>query len=53
MLDADYQRYEVPDKTRESGYFNAWIEEMHELGYESDHRLLRSAACASSTASST
>lgn len=43
MIADGYQPYEVPDKRYSGEYFDAWIEEMHELGYESDHRLLRSA----------
>ena len=43
MKAAGYQPYEVPDKTRSGEYFQAWIAEMQELGYESDYRILKSA----------
>lgn len=43
MCEAGYKPYEVPDKSRQGEYFNAWIAEMQALGYEADHRLLKSA----------
>lgn len=42
MLKLGYKPYEVPDKSRKGEYFDAWIAEMQALGYESEHRLLKS-----------
>ena len=38
-----YQPYEVPDKNHKGEYFDAWVAKMESLGYEVDHRLLKSA----------
>ena len=43
MLGLGYKPYEVPDKARAGEYFNLWRSEMETLGYEADHRLLKSA----------
>jgi len=43
MVSAGFQRYEVPDKTRKGEYFDLWMKEMKDLGYEADHRVLKSA----------
>ncbi len=43
MLGLGYQRYEVPDKSREGEYFRAWRSEVESLGYEFDCRVLCSA----------
>ena len=42
LLSLGYKPYEVPDKSRKGEYFDLWIEEMHALGYESEHRILKS-----------
>lgn len=38
-----YEPYMVPDKDREGEYFHAWIDEVKELGYNADWKLLKSA----------
>lgn len=43
MQEAGYQPYEVPDKTRKGEYFDLWLQEMQDLGYMADHRVLKSA----------
>lgn len=43
MKEAGYQPYEVPDKTRKGEYFDLWLQEMQDLGYMTDHRVLKSA----------
>jgi DNA (cytosine-5)-methyltransferase 1 len=43
MLARGYQPYEVPDKTRKGEYFDLWLQEMKDLGYMADHRVLKSA----------
>lgn len=43
MLGLGYSRYEVPDMRYKGEYFRAWLQEMSDLGYDHDHRLLRSA----------
>lgn len=43
MTDEGYKPYEVPDKSRKGEYFDAWLAEMDELGYDVDHRILKSA----------
>ena len=43
MKEAGYQPYEVPDKTRKGEYFDLWLQEMQDLGYMADHRVLKSA----------
>ena len=43
MVSYGYQRYEVPDKSRTKEYFDGWMESMRELGYDVDHRVLKSA----------
>jgi DNA (cytosine-5)-methyltransferase 1 len=42
MLELGYKPYEVPDKSRAGEYFDLWIEEMRCLGYEAEHRVLKS-----------
>jgi DNA (cytosine-5)-methyltransferase 1 len=42
MLALGYQPYEVPDKSRSGEYFDLWVEEMDALGYDCEHRLLKS-----------
>jgi DNA (cytosine-5)-methyltransferase 1 len=43
MLAADFQAYEIPDKTRKGEYFDLWMQEMKDLGFEADFRILKSA----------
>lgn len=42
-LDEGYLPFEIPDKSRKGEYFDAWIAEMDDLGYDSEWRLLCSA----------
>lgn len=42
MFAADYKPYEVPDKTREGEYFDAWVAEVKAEGYEVDYRIVKS-----------
>lgn len=43
MLAEGYKPYEVPDPERKGEYFEAWIDEMKELGYKADWKILKSA----------
>ena len=42
MLTLGYQPYEVPDKSRAGEYFDLWVKEMQALGYDHEHRILKS-----------
>jgi DNA (cytosine-5)-methyltransferase 1 len=42
MLSLGYQPYEVPDKSRAGEYFDLWTQEMRALGYDHEHRILKS-----------
>lgn len=42
MVSEGYSPYEVPDKSREGEYFDAWKDEMRTEGYDVDHRVLAS-----------
>jgi DNA (cytosine-5)-methyltransferase 1 len=43
VLSAGFQRYEIPDPTHRGEYFEAWVEGVRALGYDSEHRVLCSA----------
>lgn len=43
LIEQGYEPYMIPDKARAGEYFDKWISEMRELGYESEHRVLCSA----------
>jgi len=43
LVDIGYTPHMMPDKKRAGEYFDKWIQEMGVLGYDSEHRILKSA----------